>query len=129
MQPLLGPVTVIERGPGRFTITGEIDLATARQLYELQDIHGPLLLDLHGVTFMDSSGIRALIQLTRRCPHGDCTLRIEACSLPVERVLRIAGVYEILTADGAPHRSNGDGHNTNPLPPAPTKEPGAATAT
>jgi anti-anti-sigma factor len=109
---LLGPVTVVERAPGRFTITGEIDLATAAQLDGLEDVHGALLLDLHGVTFMDSSGIAALVRLAERCPHQDCTLQIEACSLPVERVLRIVGLYDILSKDEAPHRSNGDQHRT-----------------
>jgi anti-sigma B factor antagonist len=107
MTSVLGPVTVVERAPGRFTISGEIDLATARQLYALETVHGPLLLDLHGVTFMDSSGIRALLQLHHRCPHRHCTFQIEACSLPVERVLRIAGVYDLLTDNGTPHGSNG----------------------
>ena len=97
MEPLLGPVTVVERAPGRFTITGEVDLAMARQLDALETVHGPLLLDLRGVTFLDSSGIRALLGLRQRCPHPDCTFQIEACSLPVERVLRIAGLYETLT--------------------------------
>ncbi len=111
---MLGPVTVVERAPGRFTITGEVDLATARQLDALETVHGPLLLDLHGVTFLDSSGIRALLGLRQRCPHPDCTFQIEACSLPVERVLRIAGLYETLIEVGAPENSNGVGHRGDP---------------
>jgi anti-anti-sigma factor len=88
MEPLLGSVTILERAPGRFRITGEIDRATAPRLDELEDVHGPLLLDLHSVTFMDSSGIAALVQLSQRCPHHDCTFQVEACSSPVERVLQ-----------------------------------------
>ena len=72
MESLVGPVTVLERAPGRFSVTGEIDLATAARLDELEYVHGPLLLDLHGVTFMDSSGIAALVRLHQRCPHRDC---------------------------------------------------------
>jgi anti-sigma B factor antagonist len=97
IEPVLGPVAVIERAPGRFSITGEIDLATAHHLDTLETVHGPLLLDLHGVTFMDSTGIRALLRLRQRCPHAHCTFQIESCSLPVERVLQIAGLYELLT--------------------------------
>jgi anti-sigma B factor antagonist len=108
MEPLLGPVTVVERAPGRFTITGEIDMSTAPRLDELEQVHGPLLVDLHGVTFIDASGIAALVRLNKRCPHHDCTFRIEACSPPVERVLRIVGLYDTLVEDAAPHRSNGD---------------------
>jgi anti-anti-sigma factor len=128
MEPLLGPVTVLERAPGRFTITGEIDQATAPRLDELDDVHGPLLLDLHGVTFMDSSGIAALVRLYERCPHPHCTFQIETCSLPVERVLRLVGLYGILTEDGAPPRSNGARHRTDLRPSAPTMELGAAAS-
>jgi anti-anti-sigma factor len=119
VNPVLGPVTIIERAPGRFTITGELDLATAPRLHELDDVHGPLLLDLHGVTFLDSSGIAGLMRLYRRCEHDGCTLRIEAWSDRVERVLRIVGLHEILTADGV-------GHGPDRPPPPPTVETGAA---
>jgi anti-anti-sigma factor len=99
VKPVLGPLAIIERGPGRYSLTGEIDLATAPQLDHLEDVHGPLLLDLHGVTFMDSTGIAALVRLWKRCPRRDCTLQIEACSRQVERVLSIAGLYEIFTQE------------------------------
>jgi anti-sigma B factor antagonist len=111
VDPVLGTLTVLERAPGRWSITGELDLATAPQLDELQGVHGPLLLDLHGVTFLDSSGIRALLQLRQRCPDQDCTFLICACSFPVERVLRIAGLYEIFTREGEA-RVNGDDQAT-----------------
>ena len=35
MEPPLGPVTVLQRAPRRFGITGEIDLPTAPRLDEL----------------------------------------------------------------------------------------------
>ena len=127
MEPLLGPVTVVERAPGRYTITGEIDLATADKLYELETVHGPLLLDLHGVTFLDSSGIRALLQLRQRCPHPHCVFQIEAASQAVARVLQIAGVHELLTEPDALQASNGNGHGEHLRPPAPAIEPGVAT--
>jgi anti-anti-sigma factor len=116
-------------GPGRFTITGEIDRATAPRLDELEDVHGPLRLDPHGVTLMDSSGIAALVRLSKRCPHHDCTFQIETCSLPVERVLRIVGLYDILTEDG-PH-TDPTATDTAQIcgPPAPTMEPRTAAAT
>src|SRR3954469_3867277 len=128
MKPLLGPLTVLERAPGRFTITGEMDHATVPRLDELDDVHGPLLLDLHGVTFMDSGGVAALVRLYERCPHPQCTFQIETCSLPVERVLRMVGLYDILTEDGAPPRSNGDGHRADLRPSAPEMELGVAAS-
>ena len=118
MEPVLGPLACVERAPGRYSITGELDLATAPLLNHLDDVHGPLVLDLHGVTFMDSSGIAALVRLWRRCPHRDCMLRIEACSRQVGRVLQIAGLYEMFTQEGEA-RVNGDAHRAR----APDHEP------
>ena len=68
VKPVLGPLAMLERAPGRYSITGELDLATAPQLDHLEDVHGPLLLDLHGVTFMDSSGIAALVRSVEALP-------------------------------------------------------------
>ena len=119
MEPVLGPLACVERAPSRYSITGELDLATAPQPNDLDDVHGPLVLDLHGVTFMDSSGIAALVRLYQRCDHRDCTFRIEACSPQVERVLRIVGVYERFTSDG---------HLVAPRFPALSMEPGTAVA-
>ena len=113
--------------PGRCTITGKIDLATADKLYELETVHGPLLLDLHGVTFLDSSGIRALIQLRQRCPHPHCTFQIEASSRTVARVLQIADAYELLTEPDALQTSDGEAHGKHLRPLAPAIEPGVAT--
>ena len=78
---------------------------------------------------MDSSGIRALLQLYQRCPHQSCTFQIEACSLPVERVLQIAGVYEMLTEPATPREANGNGHREDARSPVPTMEPGARNLT
>jgi anti-anti-sigma factor len=107
MDPLLGPFTVVERAPGTYTVSGEIDMATAPELDDLAAVHGPLVLDLQGVSFIDSMGIAALVRLHKRCDHDGCTLRIEACSRPVERVLQLVGLYETFIADGA----DGDGQH------------------
>lgn len=101
MDPLLQPFTIYERAPGRFNLCGELDMATAPQLLELEDLSGPLLLDLRGLSFIDSSGVVALLRLHSRCQRDGCSFVIESCSRPVERVLRIVGLYEIFTEDGA----------------------------
>jgi anti-anti-sigma factor len=128
MDPSLRTFTIYKRAPGRYTLCGELDMATAHQVDELDDVHGPLLFDLHGVTFIDASGIGALVRLAERCPHHDCTFQIEACSLPVERVLRIVGLYALFTGDGAPHRSNGDRDGTDLQLSTPSMEPWAAAS-
>ena len=103
MDPSLQPFTIFERGPGRFNLCGELEIATATQLTELEDVEGPLLLDLSGVSFMDSRGVAGLLRLYRRCEPDGCPFLIESCSRPVERVLRIVGLYDIFTEDGTRH--------------------------
>ena len=55
------------------TVRGELDLATAPQLSAAVAEHhdaGLLVLDLTAVTFIDSAGVRVLIQADRACPLG-----------------------------------------------------------
>jgi anti-sigma B factor antagonist len=121
MDRSLRSFTIYQRAPGRFTLCGELDMATVPELGELDDVHGPLLLDLRGVSFIDASGVRGLVRLYQRCPHRSCTFLIEGCSPQAERVLRIVGLYEIFTEDGVPRRQD-------LRPPVPEVESGAAAA-
>jgi anti-anti-sigma factor len=108
MEPLLGPLSIIERAPGVYTIVGELDDTTAHRLDRLANVNGPLVLDLHEVSFMNSAGIAALVRLHQTCQDDGCTFRIEACSPPVERVLRIVGLHEVFL-DGSHAGAEGDG--------------------
>ena len=128
MDPSLRTLTIYQRAPGRYTLCGELDMATAPQLDELDDVHGPLLLNLRGVSFIDTAGVSGLIRLYERCPHHSCTFLIEECSPPAARVLRLVGLYETFTEDGAPRRSNGDRSRTDLRPSTPTMEPWAAAS-
>jgi anti-sigma B factor antagonist len=61
------------------SVSGEIDIATVGEFAAAareQLAAGTLLLDLHGVTFMDSSGLRALIALLRECEQEGWSLMI-----------------------------------------------------
>ena len=54
-------------------VSGELDLATVPQLSAAVAEHhdaGLLVLDLTAVTFIDSTGVRVLIQADRACPLG-----------------------------------------------------------
>jgi anti-sigma B factor antagonist len=90
------------------SVRGEVDLLTARQLRHAitdQLSHGPsptLYLDLAGVSFMDSTGLKALLagQRTARLLGGDLVLT--AASPPVARLLQIIGVPLALDPKEAP---------------------------
>jgi anti-anti-sigma factor len=89
----------------RMLVQGEIDLADERPLVdEVDAVIGAsadvvVELDLGGVDFIDSSGVRALLLLRRA--HGD-RVRLGARSAPVQRVLDIAGLADLF-ADGTGH--------------------------
>jgi anti-anti-sigma factor len=85
-------------GPERTVMRaeGELDMASSPELLgavRQAAAAGPLLLDLGGLEFMDSSGVRALDDLARELP----TLRI-AGDLPpaVRRVLELTGMMATL---------------------------------
>jgi hypothetical protein len=80
------------------------------------------------VTFVDASGITVLVRLSKRCPHRDCTFQIEACSPPVERLLRVVNLYDTFTDDGVRRRTEADGLSVGLRPSVPAMEPGVAVS-
>jgi anti-anti-sigma factor len=75
----------VRRADGRVAVTGEIDLSSALRLTDDvlaaagDDADAPLELDLSGVTFIDSSGLQALITVTqavRRPVHIGASSRV-----------------------------------------------------
>jgi anti-sigma B factor antagonist len=57
------------RGGQRVTLRGELDLATAGRLEAaIEQAGSPVMLDLSGLTFMDSTGVRVLLQAAERAP-------------------------------------------------------------
>jgi anti-anti-sigma factor len=56
-----------EAGATRLVLRGELDLATAPQLeHALAAAGDGVLLDLRGLTFMDSTGVRVLLEAAER---------------------------------------------------------------
>lgn len=87
------------------TVCGELDLATANTLERavatcLSDGCDRVLLDLAGVTLMDSSGLHALSTSSRLVARVGGTLRIVALSTAVERVLLPSDFRRALTVGG-----------------------------
>ena len=77
--------------------TGEIDAHTAPALAAAIEAAGPdVQLDLSGVEFVDSSGLRVLIDSHQRLAEAGGGLRLTALSDPVRRLLEISGVSEYL---------------------------------
>ena len=81
--------------------SGELDIATAGAVQsELDDLHAngwrSVVLDLRGLTFMDSTGLRLVLDERRRCQEEGKGFAIVDGPDAVERVLRVSGVAELL---------------------------------
>jgi anti-anti-sigma factor len=78
--------------------TGEIDLEVAPQLLDsilcaaLPHDRGRVVLDLGGVSFMDSSGLATLIEARRRVREQALELVIVNVTAPVLRMFELTGV-------------------------------------
>ena len=97
-------VEVSEPAPlARLTVTGEIDSSSAPLLREQLDtlLEGELtelVIDLSGVTFLDSAGLCVLAAAHRRA-GTDVRLRVLASSRAVVRPLQITGLWQLLHAE------------------------------
>jgi anti-anti-sigma factor len=78
------------------TVRGELDLATADRLWlELEPLlvpHAVVVLDATGITFLDSSGLRVLLQAGKRAVADAAAFRLVAPQAAVQRVLELSGV-------------------------------------
>jgi anti-sigma B factor antagonist len=97
-------------------VSGELDLATAPRLSAAVADHGDaklLVLDLNATTFIDSTGVRALLDADRRGLGSGSRLVVVAGDGAVRRVLDLCGLDGRLTIVSER--------------PAPAAEPSAST--
>lgn len=96
------PGLTIESVDDRLVVSGEVDAHSAPTLEAHladQPSDRPLRLDLAGVTFMDSSGLRVLIDAHQRATEADHPMTIVRPSRVVTRLLEISGLDEHLDVD------------------------------
>lgn len=90
-------ITQTETG---LSLSGEIDAHTAPELANHLDPlpgAGPeVTLDVAGIEFIDSSGLRVLIEVNQRADAADRTLLIQRPSAAVKRLFEISGLTEHL---------------------------------
>jgi anti-sigma B factor antagonist len=91
-------LTVQESADG-WTVAGEIDASTApafdEAMSDLPTGDGPIVLDLSGVSFIDSSGLRVLISLAGRASDEGRSVALRDPSPTVARLLEITGLAEM----------------------------------
>ena len=82
-------------------VRGEVDLASEPALkgaVECGCLRGSsvIVLDLADVSFMDSSGVRALLEAQEVCRRCHCRLLVTNPAPDVRRLLEIIGVHDLL---------------------------------
>lgn len=87
---------IAETGASSFALHGEIDAHSAPLLSErfrsLPDGSNDIEVDLAAVSFIDSSGLRVLIDLHQRAADADRRLVLRSPSHSVIRLLEVAGL-------------------------------------
>jgi anti-sigma B factor antagonist len=81
-------------------VSGELDLATAPRLSAAVAEHGDakvLVLDMTATTFIDSTGVRALLQAHGRSARSGSRLVVVAGDGAVRRVLELCQLEGLLT--------------------------------
>jgi anti-sigma B factor antagonist len=90
----------VARSEDGIAAVGEIDAHTAPTLATAIDAAAPTVrLDMSGVEFVDSSGLRVLIDAHQRLQESGGSLTIVAPSPAVHRLFEISGVLDYLLVE------------------------------
>ena len=84
-------------------LAGELELATASHFTEsatpLAGAWATVALDLGELTFCDSSGVNAFLQLRRRCERAGTNVVLRSPTATVLRVLQLARVNDVFRVE------------------------------
>lgn len=93
----------VRQEPDRVVVglVGELDMASAPLLQaaiESEELNStlPLVLDLRGLQFIDSTGLRVILAVRKMCAERGQELAVTHGSQQVERLLAVTGVAEHL---------------------------------
>ena len=90
----------IERIEHGLAVRGELDAATAEELdialqEALLETEGAFVLDLCGLTFMDSAGVNELLRARSLLGREERSLVVRCPDGPARRVLDVVGVTDL----------------------------------
>jgi anti-anti-sigma factor len=83
------------------TLAGEIEMSSATDVssgFDKACLEDPtvLIVDITGVSYCDSSGVRAFCDGAKRCRDSETPLRIIGAQRTVRRVFEICGLSKLL---------------------------------
>jgi anti-sigma B factor antagonist len=108
--PPPGPLAiscVMDNGTASIALEGELDLANAPQLEErLADVEGAgptrVVVDLGRLAFIDSTGLRVLLQADARARERGHELTLRPGDATVQRAFEVTGALDILRFESLP---------------------------
>jgi anti-sigma B factor antagonist len=90
-----------QQGVTVIALKGEVDLesspAARKLLLESIDNANRVLVDLSGVTYIDSSGVASLVEALQVSKKNDTGFALAAASEPTRRVLELARLDKVFT--------------------------------
>jgi anti-anti-sigma factor len=89
----------VREGPEGTVVTprGELDMATAGELRDaLAAVEGPLTLDLSALRFVDTSGLRLVLEVTDQSRRDGRAFAVVPGIPAVQRLFEVAGVTELV---------------------------------
>ncbi|HZQ56576.1 MAG TPA: STAS domain-containing protein [Acidimicrobiales bacterium] len=95
-------VTVVVTGEtATLAISGDVDIATAPGLREqLERLEAPnVVVDLSGVTFIDSTGLGVLVGALKRAKEAGGQLTLRSPSRSTRKVLDITGLSQLVAIE------------------------------
>ena len=101
MLPSLEVTLAVDNAAAVLMLAGEADMASACTLIACLDAvrldyDGPVLLDLSSLTFLDSSGINAIVKCRKALAESGRSLTLRRPTPTVMRVIEICGLTELL---------------------------------
>jgi anti-sigma B factor antagonist len=99
--------SVVEDGIVSLALEGELDLAAARQMEESlaaaeRESPARLIVDLGRLAFIDSTGLRLLLQADARAREHGYELLLRPGEPAVQRVFEVTGSLGVLRFEDAP---------------------------
>jgi anti-anti-sigma factor len=96
-----GLLRIVELGPGRFALAGELDTAGVPKVEgRLAACDGDVTLDCSGLTFLDAAAVGLFVRIRTACETRGVKFTLVEPSRSVQRVLFITGLDEDFLTDG-----------------------------
>jgi anti-sigma B factor antagonist len=105
-RPTFGARVESRNGVARVGLEGELDMSSVAVLEEHlrrveQDGNSAVMLDLRDLTFIDSSGLQAILRAMDRVAENGGTLIVVGAGLPARHLFELTGTEFLLDGDRA----------------------------